>query len=216
MAAGFVRKHYGKIDLDVFARTASHLRRIHETLGLERKPADPINAIEFLQDKWAFEERAERAEEVARKALLDYVGMQETKGTVFPRDAAETTTGEGAISQPSRAHETALTAHGDSNLESSDTPNISNFPENSDTPSEIISVTDHEQIKRWDAERTAPKSNIHANSKTFANGFSWRKSFDPTINCDVYDLYNSSGVFCGTRKSRERADKWAENEGSVL
>jgi len=78
MAAGFVRKHYGKIDLDVFARTASHLRRIHETLGLERKPADPINAIELLQDKWAFEERAERAEEVARKALLDYVGMQET------------------------------------------------------------------------------------------------------------------------------------------
>jgi hypothetical protein len=79
-------------------------------------------------------------------------------------------------------------------------------------PGELISITDPEVIKRWDAEQRA-KPVIDPNVRTFANGFSWRRTFDPTINHEVFDLFNPAGERCGTRKSESRATKWAEREG---
>lgn len=47
------------VDIDRFGRAASHLRRLYETLGLERKPRD----LEPTLEQIIAEERAERAAE---------------------------------------------------------------------------------------------------------------------------------------------------------
>jgi hypothetical protein len=95
----------------------------------------------------------------------------------------------------------------------------------SDTSSEIlnsvdggsvISITDPAQIRKWDAERAAGDvPTVRANTKTFSTGFSWRKRYDEAIRRDVYDIFDSAGSHCGTRQSRERADRWCEQEGKV-
>lgn len=92
----------------------------------------------------------------------------------------------------------------------------------------IVSVTDTEQIKRWDAERAAyeqrstekksvdpEKPNGPETSKTFENGFSWMRRRDKAIGKDVFDLYNPAGQLCGTRQAVERAEKWCEQAGSL-
>ncbi|MGD9544329.1 MAG: hypothetical protein AB7F41_04870 [Methylocystis sp.] len=57
----------GAIDLDVYARCASHLRRIVETLGLRRVARDVSETIEEIAERYRREE-AERAAE-AQKPL---------------------------------------------------------------------------------------------------------------------------------------------------
>jgi hypothetical protein len=83
--------------------------------------------------------------------------------------------------------------------------------------STVISVTDLEQIKRWDRELAAleAKPSSNPNSKTFPNGFSWQKHYDEATRRDVYNLFNAQGQPCGVRRSEERADAWCLGEGSA-
>jgi hypothetical protein len=83
-----------------------------------------------------------------------------------------------------------------------------------DPGSVVTSVTDIEEIRRFDREHAAPKDSS-TDSKTFPTGFSWRKRYDAAISKDVWDLYNPAGDHCGVRRTQERADQWCENEGSI-
>jgi hypothetical protein len=80
------------------------------------------------------------------------------------------------------------------------------------TGGEVISISDPKLIAAFDAELAKPKG--PADTRTFPNGFSWRRTFDPTIGQEVFDLFNPAGERCGTRKSESRATKWCEGEGA--
>jgi hypothetical protein len=46
------------VDLDVFTRSASHLRRLFETIGIERRAKTIDQALSPLRHRWAIEEAA--------------------------------------------------------------------------------------------------------------------------------------------------------------
>jgi hypothetical protein len=74
----------------------------------------------------------------------------------------------------------------------------------------VTSITDPEQIKKFDADRAAyevGKSSDNSNSKTFANGFSWQKKFDPTpINpSGIYTTRAASIVVVVARRKKPKA-----------
>jgi hypothetical protein len=77
------------VDLDAFTRAASHLRRILETIGLERRPREVQTLGEYLATR-----------EAEEKPLSSFGGVAEAElPTTTKEDASALPCGEGGPSQ---------------------------------------------------------------------------------------------------------------------
>jgi hypothetical protein len=161
------------------------------------------------------EERTVAAEEAVRKAVLDDLAR---KSLLYWQDKAGRVPGSGGFSPAdARAQNDTSAVPSDTHEVTSVTSDTPTTSSDSDTPNcEIVSITDPAEIRRWDKERTIlAQSAVNADSKTFANNFSWRKRYDGNTRTYVWDLYDSAGTLSGHRRSQERADRWCENAGVV-
>jgi hypothetical protein len=189
-----------RVDLNGLATLLNTRRREAAAISIDPEPA-PGPTVESIAAEY------EAAE--LRRALLD--DMTQRTSMLNRRDEAAEAGSMGDSAESTR--------EGDGARSINDSPiKPSTSSKNSDTPeSEILSFTDPAEIRRWDRDRgaTTSSSKLSADTKTFGNGFSWRRRFDSNTRTAVFDLYDAGGQLCGHRRTDERAGAWCAAGGSV-
>jgi hypothetical protein len=78
----------------------------------------------------------------------------------------------------------------------------------------VTSITDIEQIRKFDAQFAAAAPAGPQRDREFSNGFAWQRTTDD-VGREVFVLFNPAGDNCGIRRDEARATKWCELEGAA-